>query len=626
MRFVVRTFPLIVSFPMDEDMEEFGSEGDSDGESESAEPKENVSSLPPKRKRARKNFLTPRLATVLDKIKISEREAVHLFVAVLEALQLDPAEYVINRTSIRKLRDEYRKSRTSEIMNKFLNHPQAHVITAHWDGKILNNVRGQKEDRLAVVATAPDAGEQILNIPDIPAGTGQVMANAVYDSLEEAGITDRVEAFSFDTTSSNTGRIKGACVLLERKIGRDILFLGCRHHIFEIILAAVFGTVAPSKGPEITIFKDFKHFWPKINQNNFKTGVTDSRIKKIMGNEISKVLEYAILKIEDDLPRDDYKEFLELIIIFLGGVPPRGIKFSKPGAMHSARWMSRAIYTLKILLFRKQFSNLDKSTEKKLVEVAGFVTKCYTRYWFECPKAECAPLNDIEFLKDVKEYCKINPKISDMSIKKFINHLYYLNEECVGFAFFDDRISPETKDKMAAKIQDYPEPESDDEELEDEEDPDESDDNECENEEEVADDVNDDKECENEVVADERDDEESDDEEFSKKLLLNQSNLNEFLNRESSAILVDLVTRRTKNVFKRFRINTEFLEEPASRWSGREDYERGKEYVKKLKVVNDCAERSIRLLDEYHNEITMNEEQKQYVFKVGTYKPTSSVY
>lgn len=63
-----------------------------------------------------------------------------------------------------------------------------------------------------------------------------------------------------DTTSSNTGRFKGACELLKKAIGRDILlFLGCRHHMNEIILAAVFteANVGVSTGPEITIFKKF---------------------------------------------------------------------------------------------------------------------------------------------------------------------------------------------------------------------------------------------------------------------------------------------------------------------------------------------------------------------------------
>ena len=55
-------------------------------------------------------------------------------------------------------------------------------------------------------------------------------------------------------------------------------------------------------------------------------------------------------------PREDYRESLELIIIFLGGTPPRSISFRGLGASHHARWMVKAIYCLKIYLFRGEFT------------------------------------------------------------------------------------------------------------------------------------------------------------------------------------------------------------------------------------------------------------------------------
>lgn len=67
----------------------------------------------------------------------------------------------------------------------------------------------------------------------------------------------------FDTTASYFGRLKGACVLLERKLGRNVLFLACRHHIFEIMLQAVFieAKFAPSSGPDVALFKRFVNNW-----------------------------------------------------------------------------------------------------------------------------------------------------------------------------------------------------------------------------------------------------------------------------------------------------------------------------------------------------------------------------
>lgn len=143
---------------------------------------------------------------------------------------------------------------------------------------------------------------------------------------------------------------------------------------------------------------------------------------------------------------------LELIIIFLGGSPPRGIKFTKPGALHLARWMAKAIYCLKILIFRNQFPEITEIKVIGLIEVAGFVIMCYSVFWFNAEKADQAPLNDIDFLKNLENYKKINHNIAEKAISKFLNHLYYMNEECVGFALLDDRIDFETKAKLATKI------------------------------------------------------------------------------------------------------------------------------------------------------------------------------
>lgn len=151
-------------------------------------------------------------------------------------------------------------------------------------------------------------------------------------------------------------------------------------------------------------------------------------------------------------PQDDYKEFLVLVIIFLGGVPPRGIKFKKPGAYHLAQWMSKGIYGLKIFLFRNQFK-LTKQEENSLVELNCLVIKCYAMYWFTVSNCEMAPLNDVyQFLRKLHEYSEINKTISEATIGKFVNHLSYLNEECLTFDLFDRRVCSETKLLIAKKI------------------------------------------------------------------------------------------------------------------------------------------------------------------------------
>jgi len=62
----------------------------------------------------------------------------------------------------------------------------------------------------------------------------------MYDTLEDWSLLHKVQAFVFNTTASNTKRLNDACVPIEHKLGRHILYFGYRHNVFEIILQSVF--------------------------------------------------------------------------------------------------------------------------------------------------------------------------------------------------------------------------------------------------------------------------------------------------------------------------------------------------------------------------------------------------
>ena len=54
---------------------------------------------------------------------------------------------------------------------------------------------------------------------------------------------------------------------------------------------------------------------------------------------------------KNTFPREDYRELIELTFVYLGGeLPARKFFLRQPGAMHHARFMSKAIYLLKMEL------------------------------------------------------------------------------------------------------------------------------------------------------------------------------------------------------------------------------------------------------------------------------------
>jgi len=191
-----------------------------------------------------------------------------------------------------------------------------------------------KVDRLSVIVSGAGLSK-LLGVPRFPSGTGAAMAKAVVDSLEEWGVKDRVVSMSFDTTSSNTGVKLGACTLIEAALGRDLLRLACRHQILELVAEKAFtaSDCVQSTGPDILLFQRFKQQWKFIDKSNFQV-LDDDVIER------DNLLIFLKQKLTVDQPRDDYKELLELCIIYLGDVPSRGIRFMLPGALHRARWMA----------------------------------------------------------------------------------------------------------------------------------------------------------------------------------------------------------------------------------------------------------------------------------------------
>lgn len=65
-----------------------------------------------------------------------------------------------------------------------------------------------------------------------------------------------------------------ACVFLKTKLGRNLLKLACRHHIFKTAVGKVFDDLmSPSNGPDVALFKPLSKSWPNVNQEAFENSL-----------------------------------------------------------------------------------------------------------------------------------------------------------------------------------------------------------------------------------------------------------------------------------------------------------------------------------------------------------------
>ncbi|KAK2721327.1 hypothetical protein QYM36_003567 [Artemia franciscana] len=330
-----------------------------------------------KRKRGRKAVVTPELAAALDRTKVSDRKAVFVIAETAKSLGMTIDQLALNRDSVRRLRAKHRIHSSASIRAKF----QSDVpLIVHWDGKLIPNLIGkEKVDRLPVLVSGKEV-LQLLTVAKLPSGTGEAQASAVFGAIEDWGIPGNIRAMCFDTTSSNTGRISGACVLLEQKL----VCMGL------------------TSSPEAPLFKRFQDYWRFIDTDKYETGIAADDVAHLVDDIKQSTIDFANKHLEQSQPRDDYKEFLELVLIFLGATPARGVRFMSPGAMHHARWMSKVIYSLKIWMFKAQF-RLTLTEERGLHDVCVFAVRVYLKAWISAPLASGAPYSDLLLLKSLLE-------------------------------------------------------------------------------------------------------------------------------------------------------------------------------------------------------------------------------
>jgi hypothetical protein len=169
-----------------------------------------------------------------------------------------------------------------------------------------------------------------------------------------------------------------------------------------------------------------------------------------------------------------------------------------------------------------------------------FTVKIYVMYWYQATSAICAPRLDLTMLQDLWALKDTHDAIASVALRKMLGHLWYLSEELIAFAFFDDQVSLSTKRKMAAAIN---KPDTHQEELP------------------------------------------------KKRITINQKDIPE-------KCLHMFVSPKTKRFFDITGLPSEFLLKSVDVWSVERYFNACKTFVKTLKVVNGLAEIGVALIEE----------------------------
>ena len=270
--------------------------------------------------------------------------------------------------------------------------------------------------------------------------------------------------------------------------------------------------------------------------------------------------------------RGDYKELVNLVLLYLSDENEHRIKhFNRPGALHRARWMSKMIYCIKLdLLGTKIVNELPRGAVfgsgqlQKVKMFVQFFVFCYIPWWLTSPVAAAAPVNDLLLINELINYRKIDEPCANSALKAFYNHLWYLTEELVPVALFCDSVKTLTKEKMVKKLKSF-----------------------------------DKKICSKRFGSG-----------FGKPIFpkIPEDSVNNF-------DLAKFIGEDSWSIFELMKLDCEFLDRPVEVWSSDDNYLQIRKIVCCFSVVNDAAERGVKLAYDFL-EGAKTEENLQKILQV----------
>lgn len=435
----------------------------------------------------------------------------------------------------------------------------------HWDSKMLSTLTNkyETEERLTIAIGTEDE-IKLLGVPSYTPGTdqhaGDIITQKVAQLLSDWDCADSIVNMTFDTTSANTGHVTAACVSIQSRLDKALLWSGCRHHVGEVILSHVFEDlkIEASKSPEVSVFQRFRKHYGMIPNTPLRClDMTDfSEDGKLLAEEL-RVGALLQSSQDHDFRRDDYRELIELSIMFLKGNTNKQFTFKKPGALHKARWMAKLLYGIKICLFEEQINSLPQGTVTtkqqvpKIRAFVNFITLVYVPWWLKSSHTANAPYSDLDLYVKLVDYNKINPTISTSAVKAFNRQLWYLTSEMIPLSLFSNLVDNTEKELISKQLL------------------------------EVKD--------ENAEIPSDRFGTGYGKPKFPE---LEVDKINDIK-------LSDMIDGDSWLIFRLLDIDDVFLEMPVNLWTDNNSYQQAKNRIRGINCVNDCAERGVKLSSDF---------------------------
>ena len=160
-----------------------------------------------------------------------------------------------------------------------------------------------------------------------------------------------------------------------------------------------------------------------------------------LAERANQVLVYLQSLMEKNtFPREDLKELLNLVLVWLGA-KVENFTFQYPGAMSHARFLMQSIYSMKIYLLSRQLDMYAEDELEKIKSLGLFVGLFHAPWYFQSHLASTAPMLHLNSIHQMKKLKGILPDLADVIMESINLHLWYLTPQSIPLALTDENLS-----------------------------------------------------------------------------------------------------------------------------------------------------------------------------------------
>ena len=401
--------------------------------------------------------------------KISDNATASSLALIIQESGGNLDDFAVSKSTCRREGISAVTKDTEKIKEIFKNSLSARDLTIHFDGKAVKEYSAGchlEKERIAVIVSSPSLDSpQVLGVPPAEGSKGVDQLAVLASLIEEWGIKDHIMAIGFDTTASNTGINSGAVTLVEKLIGEACMWSACQRHIHELhIKHAAESVFGPTSGPSDLLFKKLRSIWPDLKDKIDYTGLNkfdwEGYGGTVVKEEATKTLTFCSKELDNTtFPREDYRELLELILVWLGGANMvSNFKFQWPGAYHHARFMAKSLYILKMDMLDKQFNFLSKNQKEQVSRLALFVGVYFGVWFLQCSVVSTAPLRTLNSFEQMINFSEFDNHLAFTVMDSMRRHTWYLTEQWVVVSLADTDCSDKERKAVASALSNTPRP------------------------------------------------------------------------------------------------------------------------------------------------------------------------